>query len=520
MNNGIKKAIIYCRVSDLKQTREGSGLESQEFRCRQYAADKNYEVETVFRDEVTGGGNYAKRSGMMALLSHLSRNKKQPYVIIFDDLKRLGRDTRYYLELRDVIAGFGAAVECLNFTFDDSPEGEFHEEIIAATGKLERRQIARQTMQKTKARLEAGYHAFLAPVGYKFVKNEVHRKMIVRDEPAASVIAEMMEGFASGRFQTKHEARFFLESSPEFPKGKSGKIGNSRITAMLSNPLYAGYVGYKPWGVALRKGKHEGMVSYETFCKIQERLKGRAYAPTRKDINELFPLRGSVLCECGNALTGGQSKSHTGKYYSYYNCQNSKCRHGGKSIRKAVLEGEFEKLLQKLAPSKPLISTFSKMFKMHWDHYAVSQQARQKSLEECVLQLDQKIEKSLERILEAESSTVIKRLEKHIDQLEDSKRVVAEKIANCGRPVRPFDEMYRTSIQFLTNPRRLWAGGRLEEQKAVLKLVLTDRITYVRGEGYRTPKFSLPFRVLEGFLCQENQMVPRRGLEPPRPCEH
>lgn len=49
------KALIYCRVSSAKQKTDGHGLDSQEQRCRQYAALKNYSVEAVFPDDATGG---------------------------------------------------------------------------------------------------------------------------------------------------------------------------------------------------------------------------------------------------------------------------------------------------------------------------------------------------------------------------------------------------------------------------------------------------------------------------------
>lgn len=329
MNNMQEKALIYARVSDTKQKLEGSGLESQEFRCRQHAAELGYEVEKVFHDDVSGGGDFAKRPGMIALLNYLEKNRKTHYVVIFDDLKRLARDTMFHWQLRHAISDFGARVECLNYKFDDSPEGEFIETLFAAQGQLERKQIGRQTRQKTKARLEAGYHAFIAPVGFKYIKSKLDGKILVRDEPAASIIAEMMEGFAGGRFQTKREAKYFLEGAPEFPKQAGGTIGNSRIDKILGNPLYAGYIEYKPWGVELRKGRHEGMVSYETFLKIQDRLKGRALAPARVDLNQEFPLRGGVACSCGNILTACMSKSQTGKHHPYYLCQNRRCEYKG-----------------------------------------------------------------------------------------------------------------------------------------------------------------------------------------------
>jgi len=103
--------------------------------------------------------------------------------------------------------------------------------------------------------------------------------------------------------------------------------------------------------------------------------------PARKDINQGFPLRGAVSCECGNALTSGWSKSRSGKLHPYYLCQNRKCDYKGKSIRRDVLEGEFETMLETLTPSQGLIKIADSMLKKLWDHQAKTQQARQKQLE-------------------------------------------------------------------------------------------------------------------------------------------
>ena len=54
----------------------------------QYLIDRGYEVEAVFPDTFTGGGDFMKRPGMVALLSYLDAMPDQSYVVIFDDLKR------------------------------------------------------------------------------------------------------------------------------------------------------------------------------------------------------------------------------------------------------------------------------------------------------------------------------------------------------------------------------------------------------------------------------------------------
>ena len=100
----ITRAIIYCRVSSARQKEEGHGLESQEHRCRQYAQLHGYEVEAVFPDDASGGGDFMKRPGMVALLSYLDAKPNENFVIIFDDLKRFARDREFHFKLKAALS--------------------------------------------------------------------------------------------------------------------------------------------------------------------------------------------------------------------------------------------------------------------------------------------------------------------------------------------------------------------------------------------------------------------------------
>lgn len=501
MSNAKQKALIYCRVSDTKQKTEGHGLESQEHRCRQYALEKGYEIEAVFPDDISGGGDFMKRPGMTAMLGYMERNAHTNYVVIFDDLKRFARDTVFHWQLRYTLAGYGARPECLNYKFDDTPEGEFMETVFAAQGQLERKQNRRQVLQKMKARLEQGYWQFHPPTGYVFAKVEGHGKMLVRKEPVASIMEEVLLGFASGRFQTKAEVRHFLESFPDFPKGSNGKIGNSRVDVLFNCVVYAGYVEHEGWGVKLTKARHEPLIDLETFRKIQERLLGRAHAPARKNLNEDFPLRGFVSCSCGKPLTSGWSKGRN-TYYAYYYCQSRDCGEYGKSIKREVIEGDFAALLSQMTPTKQLIDIAGKMLAELWAHRLNYQKARKSMLEAESLKVSRQVEKLLDRIVEAEVPLVMRSLEQRVKTLEEEKLVIAEKIAKCGKPLRDYDATYRTAMEFLSSPCNLWASSRFEDKRAVLKLTFADRLTYVRGKGYRTAKTTLPFKVLGNDMCR------------------
>jgi hypothetical protein len=80
--------------------------------------------------------------------------------------------------------------------------------------------------------------------------------------------------------------------------------------------------------------------------------------------------------------------------------------------------------------------------------------------------------------------------------LEARKLELSEKIAECGRPLGKFDETFRTSMEFLLNPYKLWVSPHLEHKRTVLKMTFADRLVYVRNEGLRTPRIIYAFQGL------------------------
>lgn len=386
-----------------------------------------------------------------------------------------------------------------NFKFEDTPEGEFIETVIAAQGQLERKQNARQVLQKMKARLERGYYVFSKPMGYRYEKNPVDGQVLVRHEPIASILQEALEGYASGRFQLQAEVKRFLESHPEIPKCSNGEVKATRVTEILTRPVYAGYVESENWDVSLRQGRHEPLISYETHLKCLERVKGSCHAPQRKNIDADFPLRGAVACgDCGGPLTSCWSKGRSG-HHPYYLCVKRGCASYGKSIRRDVLEGQFEELLKDMVPSTNLFKGGFAMFKKLWDHRLASGETRTRSLKIELAKIEAQVEQFLDRIADANVPSVVTAYENRIQKLEDQKIVLAEKIASSGRPLKTFDESLRTALEFLANPLKLWETGHLENKRMVLKLAFAERLTYVRNEGFRTANLAWPFKALSHF---------------------
>lgn len=507
----MQKALIYCRVSTRRQAKEGSGLTSQEQRCRMHAEQHGYAVEHVFPDDFTGSGNFMHRPGMVAMLDYIKRNSQQRYVVIFDDLKRLARDTKYYLILREMLDALHVRIECLNFTFEASPEGEFYETVIAAGGQLERKQNARQTQQKVTARFEAGYWGLASPLGYKMQNERGKPRILIRDEPIASYIEEALKGYASGRFQTQSEVRRFLENCPDFPKTKNrgNEVHPDLVKRLLTKTVYAGMVELKKRGISLRKGHHEGLIDMETFNKIQDRLAGKAHAPDRKDLNKDFVLRGAVLCgDCGHPLTANWSKGRT-KHHAYYHCYKKGCKSYGKSIRRQVIEDDFAALLKTLKPSEEVNQVASKMFKKLWTGIENNRNASKAAYKKQIKQLEDDKGKLIDKLMDTQISAVIEAYEKKIEIIERERLAIVEKMQKTRKSKVSFDKTFRTAMEFLANPYKLWAAGEYAHKRALLKMVFSDPLVYSRNEGFRTAAIARPFRVLSTFSHGDSMMAER-----------
>ena len=516
-NDEPTKAVIYCRVSTKRQKEEGHGLDSQEHRCRQYAAANGYEVEAVFPDDVSGGGDFMKRPGMVALLAYLDARPGERYVVIFDDLKRYARDTEFHLRLRRIMAERGAIRECLNFNFEDSPEGKFFEILAAAQGELEREQHGRQVSQKMHARVENGYYCFGKIPGYRYVDAPNGGTIMVPEEPAASVIREALEGMASGHFQTTAEVQRFFGASGAIRKNRNGEVNWQTVRDILRRPLYAGYIGLKKEGGRLRPAKHEPLVSYATWRKVQDRLDSASLAPARKDFNADFPLRGFVCCaSCGHPMTAAWSKGRSA-HYPYYKCHQRACESRGKSVRKEKVEAEFEAVLKKLKPSPTLLNIVGTLFADRWDQEGRNGQDRAAAARAEIGQLETRIDKLVGCIMEAENARVIKAYEKQITALDDEKLRLNAIAADAGRPRSTFEGSFRTAWAFLSNPWKLWASGILDHQRLVLRLAFSGPLRYCRNEGFRTAAIAEPLRLLGAFAASGPRMVGAAGIEPATP---
>jgi site-specific DNA recombinase len=511
-----RMGLAYTRVSSKKQETEGSGLQSQETRCINELAALSVPYKLTFKDSFTGGGDFMKRPAMRELLAYIDSNPHQKFVVVFDDLKRFARDVEFHIKLRAAFRARDVVLKCLNYNFDESPEGRFAELIMAGQGQLEREQNRRQVIQKMKARMENGYWPFSQKKGYDIVKEPLHGKIAKPNKIGLKLLKPALEAFARGEFANRAD---FCKSLVQ--KGFWRSVRNPEkyiddVTTILSDCFYMGDIEYKPWGVSRRRGRHQGIISAATFEKIQNRLKRpSATGRIRKDITDDFPVRGLVNCICGAHLTAAWSKGRSAKY-GLYSCTGYGCPFYKKSIRKKLVEDGFIKILKNAALRAEVGKVIETVFDKVWKEEIGNLEKEEGAMIRQIRGLDDKVHELTDLARKAKNDQLRAVYEQQIEEaaleLEQARGSRMTSETDLGVP-------YRTALNkataLLKNPYSAWQKMEIEEQHDLFYFVFDEKLTYDKQNGYRTANVPIAAMLFEDFVLPKSPLVGSEGFEPP-----
>ena len=507
-------ALIYCRVSSEKQKSEGHGLESQEQRCRDYAERNNFVVEEVFADTASGGGEYTSRRGQVELLEYVDKYPSKTFVVIIDDISRFARDVQGHFRFRLLLKERGVELASPNFNFEDSPEGEMVEGIMATVSQYHRKGNARQVIQKQVARLMLGYWPFASVRPFKMTRDTDFGNILVAQYPDTQYAKEALEKFANGELLTKADACRFL-SEKGYWNGKRPEKHIDAFTAMAKNILNVGYVGYSKWGIAPIEGKHKGFISMETYTKIQKRLKREGLSSRiRIDIHPEFFARGLVLCDgCSYPLKGAYSRGRS-KRYPYYVCQTRECKYYAKSIRKQVIEDRFKQLLSKSSLKEEVGKLVDVIFDRVWKEEVINVKTQEAIITTHKSSLEERARQLTEAVFGAKSPALKKIYEGQLEKL--AKEMENPELESVGEI--DFSVPYRTAIAkangLLKSPLEYWEKLDVREQHRLFYFIFEEKLPYDLKIGYRTDKIQTATRLFESFVAISSTDVDHTGIEP------
>lgn len=279
------------------------------------------------------------------------------------------------------------------------------------------------------------------------------------------------------------------------------------VKKLLTNSVYVGFVEYKKWSVDRRIGHHEPIIDSITFQQIQDRLNGKVKVLSRKDNTKEFPLRGFVLCaKCNKTMTASWTTGRDRKH-PYYHCKTKDCELKGKTVKRSLIEDEFEAILRAIKPKEKTLALTKEILLDVWNKRIADVEGVKKSHEKDLDEVRSKIRMFLDRIGKTENETMVKAYEKEIEKLTNEEQILENQVQVMRGSKPEFGTALDLTFSFLKNPYAYWKKDDLKSKHLVLKLVFMDRLTYELGNGFRTANLALPLRVFELKQLDETDYV-------------
>jgi site-specific DNA recombinase len=182
--NGVKRAVLYTRVSTDEQARSGYSLAQQLEALRAYCEREGYEVLEEVSDPGQSGASL-ERPGMDRVRDLVAAGGVA--VVLAQDRDRFAREPAYHYLLRREFEEYRTKIRALNDRGDDSPEGELTDGILDQLAKYERAKTAERTRRGKLKKVREGKILANNCADFGFRYNASRDGYLV-DEEAMSVV--------------------------------------------------------------------------------------------------------------------------------------------------------------------------------------------------------------------------------------------------------------------------------------------------------------------------------------------
>lgn len=506
-----KKAVVYTRISSTTQESWG-WLGSQETSCRQYCERKGYEVIEVFQDVFSWGE--LNRPWIKAMFNFIDdynrKNTEKISVFVTHSINRIARDYKVHLELTTELLMRKVNYETVDMTFERTPMGKYMEWMMALNAEFFRTENKERVISRQEARLLDGYRPFDHPTGYRTTYALGGWKLLIADEPNASIIKEALEGYANDIFNSIDEVAKFLQQKGlnlyrirnKKREWKYNYVHKSLAWRMLKQILYTGYIAYnkvtfdknwlikKEWNIPLRKGRHEWIIDLSTYYKIQEKLNGkRPYEKETKAINENFPLRWYIECDCCNLkFSSGLSRSKNRKQVPYYQ-YNKGCIHKGKSINANKLHTDFDNLIQDSQINDEFLNFMKLVIASEYEQRKIDKKQNKQSFEKEVKSIDNQVNNLVNSLASSSSNLARTRIEQKIDELEMRKVNINEQMSEDNSEELS-SKVIEIACSIIEDPYYIWKDGNISQKQSLLNILFRKKIPVNKMTG---TFWTLPF---------------------------
>ena len=460
-----RNAVIYTRVSTKEQADTNQSLETQKKYCVQYALKQDLNVLGFF------GGTYEsaktdERNEFNRMIRFVRNQKEGVSVILVYSLDRFSRTGDNAIFISSELKKQGISIVSVTQPIDVSTHsGVLQQNIQFIFSKYDNDLRREKCIAGMKEKLLRGEWTGVAPSGYFYDRSSREQRIIPNEQ--GRLIARAFEWKVQGMANTEIAAKLGQLGLP---------VDKKRLSEILRNPFYCGYLSHNLLDGQVVKGKHE-----DVFLQANDMLKKNTSGYKQESGNLNIPLKNFVRCsECNTPFTGYIVKA---KNLYYYKCNRigCKCNRSAKT-----LHGLFSDLLMSYQLNPIYLAPLKEQFFYLCEGLTESGKVNSVDLKKNLGQLEIKLQKLEERFAFGEIDRDI--FERVAGKVKQEIQSVNAELSKSNIELSNPSLLIDHSLEIISNLSEFWASGDLDHKRKLQELLFPGGILFDKHvDNYRTP---------------------------------
>src|SRR3989338_1550968 len=314
---------LYARKSTESDEKQALSIDSQVKEMLRIAERDGLEIIDIRRES-----HSAKDSGQRPVFNEIIKDiRSGRYTGILtwapDRLSRNAGDLGSLVDLMD--QKLLLEIKTYGQHFTNSPNEKFLLMILCSQAKLENDNKSINVKRGLRMRCEMGLWPAPAPTGYLNEKRIDLKGYVMVDPERGPIMKQMFEKVAYEKWSGR-KIYHWLKFDMNFRSATSNKpLTLSNIYRLLKTPFFYGVFEYPADSGQWYTGKHQALITRETFEKAREQLKRSEI----KHENKEFAFSRLITCGlCGSSICADEKFKKLANggtaHYIYYGCNRSK----------------------------------------------------------------------------------------------------------------------------------------------------------------------------------------------------
>ncbi len=461
-----KYYIVYCRKSSETEDRQMQSIDDQMKILRDLIDKRNLSVLNYFTESKSAKQPYVrpefqkmteliqKRKDIKGIvcwhLNRLSRNPVDSALIQWflqnGEIEEIVTPTRIYLEVdSDLIMAI---------------EGAMANKFI--------RDLRRDTMRGTMAKISKGIAPIKAPVGYLNNSYMPQGQRDISPHPEYFPLVKKVFSLAlTGHFSisqlVKQAKDLGIRNTSDRP------ISKTRMYEILKDPFYTGQFKYND---TIYDGVHTPMLSQEEYDLIQDIYN---FSSRGRYSKHQFPLTNLIRCPCEGWITAEEHIKLSGKKYTYYKCSRKGKGCNSEMVASDILEKQVISFLSGIQLKPHYIEWFIRWLNVQSKGKNEIRDSQIKTMDNRInniqLQLDNLLQlkispKNIDGSLIDDTTYETKRKE-----LLNEKVNLKSQLSRVDAHFDEFDELTVRTFNFASRATVKFTTGSILERKTVVRAV-------------------------------------------------